>query len=223
MTIKTAKPDLLVFGPETGVTALSKHLKSDLPDLCVAESLCDASLPTQEIRHRLARAVAQYNPREIMLASHTLSLIVDDSGLPPVHRMLAPLAEAARLTCTHSVALLAQPQLIDHPATRRQIALYGERGLRVTPFSLAELAYMAHRYIKEGHLPDLLRLRDLMTLIRDDARIDTVVLATTNASVLRGILEKAAFRPFYWVDGIAITARKYKDLRADRASLASRA
>jgi glutamate racemase len=217
------KSPILLFGPDTGTSSLAALLKSDAPDV---DTVCVDASSLDGARDKLLRAIGTYGPSAIILASNTLSLslpdsLADDLGVP-IYKVLPPLAEASRLTCTRHVALLAMPEVLAHPTTQKQISLFAERGLRVTPISALELAYMARRHHQNGLLPDIMALRDLTAPIRADARIDTVVLATTHATRLRGMLEKAAFRPFYWVDSTALAAKRFAALEANADILAVR-
>ncbi len=217
------RPDILIFGPDTGIAAFQAALSHEFSGLDMVVAECDSTLSAGGLRTALLKAVGTYAPAAVIVASHALSLALDESVVAecgiPVIKTTAPLVESARLTCTRRVALLAMPETLAHADTHRQIALFAERGLRVTPVSAADLAYTARRYVKGGLLPDLMALRDLMEPIRADARIDTVVIASTHASVMRGMLEKAAFRPFYWVDGVALATRRFMALKANEQSL----
>ncbi|MBU6235197.1 MAG: hypothetical protein KGQ41_05080 [Alphaproteobacteria bacterium] len=195
---------------------------AELPGIRLAEQLCESLLPEADMEALLLRAVMAHGVSDVLVASHTLSLRMDEMAAPvTLHRMTSPLAEAARLTCTHHIGVLAQPPALSHPRMQAQLGLFAERGLKITTLPVPELTYMAHRYQTGGRLPDLATLRDMMAPIRADARIDTVVLATSSAYPLRGMLEKAAFRPFYWVDGATAAARRYKALQVESEKIVS--
>ncbi len=215
-------PDLLLFGSEVGVDAMHKALLATGDAVSVMPVVVDMSAPDAVLHDMAVQACTTYGAAALMLASNALSLRLADNLKAvldiPVYTVLPPLAESARLTCTRHVALMAQPSVLDHPATRRQLALFAERGLRVTPVSATGLVYMAHRHLRDGALPDIGALRDQMAAIRADVRIDTVILAAAHATRLRGMLEKAAFRPFYWVDAITCAANHYHGLRAVSAT-----
>lgn len=215
MPHNTSKPDILLFGPEIGAALMRPYIEQECT---IVTEFCESGASAQDAKAHLTRAIANHNPHSVCITSHTLSLKIEGDGdTLYIHRTLPPLAQAARITCTRHVALLAKAQTLAHPTTQRQIALFAERGLRIIPLPCDTLAYMAHRY-QQGLLPDIMALRDFTTILRDDPRIDTVVLASGTASILHSMLEKAAFRPFYWVDGIAVSARHLLASGVNRAS-----
>lgn len=219
MSSPAAASGILVLGSETGLAVVGAAFKAQAPDLGIVRIGMDAAAPDAVLRDRVLWAIESHKPAAVFLASHALSLAVGQSLASltdvPVHGLAVPFAESARLTCTRHVALLALPETFENPAIRRQMALYAERGLRVSPVSAADLVYMARRHLRSGALPDIMALRAMMDPVRTDARIDTVILSSCHALRLRGMLEKAAFRPFYWVDGISVSIRRFLELRAD--------
>lgn len=212
-------PDVLLLGPATGI----RQVRSALPPQISSVSVpFEASQSSEEVWEALLRAVSAHAPASVFVASHRLSAMLPefaegDIGIP-IHRTGIPLADAARLTCTRRVGLVALPETLAHEETQEQLRLYAERGLRIVTLSATDLIYTAARYTENGIMPDIAALRAFIDPIRTDPRIDSVILASSHASALRPMLEKAAFRPFYWIDGIAVSIRKFMALRSDNTS-----
>ncbi|NBX66783.1 MAG: hypothetical protein EBQ96_07295 [Proteobacteria bacterium] len=212
-------PDVLLLGSNAGIAQARALLPQNLSSVSVsAESLRSP----EEVWEVLLRAVSTHAPESVFVASHRISVMLPefaegDVGIP-IHRSGVPLADAARLTCTRRVGLIALPETLAHEDTQEQLRLYAERGLRIVTLPATDLVYPAGRYADEGIVPDIAALRAFIDPLRMDVRIDSVILASSHASALRRMLEKAAFRPFYWIDGIAVSVRKFIALRADNAS-----
>lgn len=223
------RPDVLIFDSGVGARAVDAALRAESPHLHTLVIEDNEGFPygnrtEADIHERVVRAVeeavAEHNPDSVLLACNTACVCgvvqtLKSSLSIPVHATLPPLAEASRLTCTHNVALLATPATIANPTTARQIALYRDMGLKVTPVPCQNLAAMAQAYVLEGKMPDTAELRALLDPIRMNQRIDTIVLACTHYTHLKPLLEKAAFRPFYWVDSSTVAARRFLDAEAD--------
>lgn len=222
MSSLLSAPDVLLLGSDLGIAQARALLLKESPKLSLAAAATESPRSPEEAWESLLRTTGEHAPSAVFVASHAFSSMLPefaegDAGIP-VHRTLPPLADAARLTCTRRVALVALPETLASEETQEQMGLYAERGLRVTPVPATDLVYAANRYVHEGVLPDIMALRDFMAPVRTDARIDSVILASAHAVALRGMLEKSAFRPFYWIDGIAASVRRFLALRAEEAS-----
>lgn len=214
-----SSPDVLLLGPATGI----HQVRVALPPQISSVSLpFEASQSSDDLWEVLLRAVAAHAPASVFIASHRLSALLPefaegDIGIP-VYRTGIPLVDAARLTCTRRIGLVALPETLAHEDTQEQLRLYAERGLRIVTLPATDLVYPSIRYVRDGVLPDIGALRTFIDPVRLDPRIDSVILASSHACALRGILEKAAFRPFYWIDGIAVSIRKFMALRSEGAA-----
>lgn len=217
-----SSPEVLILGSDIGTAQAKALLRREVPKLHAVPEPCESPRSSEEAWEILLRATGRHAPAAVFVASHAFSALLPefaegDIGIP-LHRTLPPLADAARLTCTRRVALVALPETLAAEETQMQLGLYADRGLKITPVPATDLIYAAGRYARDGALPDIMALRDFMEPVRTDARIDSVILASAHAVALRGMLEKAAFRPFYWIDGMAVSVRRFLMSRAEEAS-----
>ncbi len=217
-------PCILVFDSGVGGLSIAEAIQATLPHCNLAYASDNAAFPygtktEDELIQRVDRVLHELQSATgadiIVVACNTASTI----ALPkirerfdiPIVGVVPAIKPAAQLSQTKVIGLLATPGTISRPYTHDLVREFAS-DCSVISLGSSELVYLAEEALRNpiAMESDVFRqqLHIILEPFRNQAQMDTVVLACTHFPLLRQPLEAALPQITYWVDSGDAIARR---------------
>lgn len=219
---------ILLFDSGVGGLSVVSSLRRQLPGAALAYVCDDAMLPygtkpddwlVSRIVAVCEAAVRTSGASALVVACNTASTLALEALrcrlVIPVVGTVPAIKPAARLSRTRHLALLATSATVHRPYTQALINDFAV-DCHVLRMAADPLVSQAERVLT-GARPDESVLTSCLAPLREDPRIDTVVLGCTHFPLIREALQAVTPRTLAWVDSGEAIARRVAQVVAAAA------